>query len=311
MKFFVPGKTFLVGEYAVLLGGASLGLATKPYFEFDYLQDVADADLDLKRLKTEKSFHPDSPAGMLVKKHNLKLKFYFKNHYLEQGVLGGFGASTAEYLIALTPLLLNCKKSFFDILNEYKDLHVAQNVKPSGNDLAFQYFGQVTLADSALNFYQNFDWIFTNLDFCVISTGQKVPTHQHLADLDLTRLQDLPALSHQITKVYAENKPDDFIGLMREWCDKLEEKNLTHLHSLHLRKQLEKNENILLVKPCGALGADVMLVFFKRRDGEAVLQYLNEQKIQVMAGSDELSHGFVSQIRNLGSDYVVRSLSPV
>ena len=79
MKFFVPGKTFLVGEYAVLLGGASLGLATKPYFEFDYLQDVADADLDLKRLKTEKSFHPDSPAGMLVKKHNLKLKFYFKN----------------------------------------------------------------------------------------------------------------------------------------------------------------------------------------------------------------------------------------
>lgn len=311
MKFFVPGKTFLVGEYAVLLGGASLGLATKPYFEFDYLEDVAESDLDLKRLKTEKSFHPDSPAGMLVRKHKLKFNFYYKNHYLEQGVLGGFGASTAEYLIALTPILLKQKKGFFDILNEYKELHAYQAVKPSGNDLAFQYFGQVTLADSALNFYQNFDWNFASLDFSVISTGQKVPTHEHLADLDLNRLKDLPALSQQITKVYAENRPDDFIALMREWCDKLEEKNLTHLHSLHLRKQLEKNENILLAKPCGALGADVMLVFYKRRDSLEVIKYLEEQPVQIMAGSDELSHGFATQIRNLGSEHVVRSLSPV
>lgn len=311
MKFFVPGKTFLVGEYAVLLGGPSLGLATKPYFEFDYLDDIAESDLDTTRLKTEKSFHPDSPAGMLVRKHNLKLNFYYKNHYLEQDVLGGFGASTAEYLIALTPLLLQKKMSFFDILKEYKELHAGHAVKPSGNDLAFQYFGQLTLADSALNFYQNFDWNFSSLDFYILATGQKVPTHEHLASLDLNRIQDLPALSNQITKVYAENKADDFMALMREWCDKLEEKNLTHLHSLHLRQQLEKNENILLAKPCGALGADVMLVFFKRQHGQEVLRYLEELPVQIMAGSDELSHGFATQMRNLGSEHVVRSLSPV
>ncbi len=53
MKFFIPGKTFLVGEYAVLLGGAALGLATKPYFELTEADDE----------KRGNDFHSDSPAG--------------------------------------------------------------------------------------------------------------------------------------------------------------------------------------------------------------------------------------------------------
>ena len=38
MKLAIPGKTFLVGEYAVLVGGKALGVATEPYFEADFKQ---------------------------------------------------------------------------------------------------------------------------------------------------------------------------------------------------------------------------------------------------------------------------------
>ena len=62
MKFFIPGKTFLVGEYAVLLGGAALGLATKPYFELTETEADEAAD----------EFHPDSPAGRYLKPENKK-----------------------------------------------------------------------------------------------------------------------------------------------------------------------------------------------------------------------------------------------
>ena len=311
MKIFVPGKTFLVGEYAVLVGGPALGLATKPYFEFDWLGDEADTDLNHEILLNEKYFHPDSPAGLLLHKYKHKMKFYFKDHYLEKGVMGGFGRSTAEYLTALTPLLLEKKKGFVEILKEYKELHHYHEVKPSGMDLAFQYFGSITLADQATNFYQNFDWNFANLDFLVVSTGQKVPTYRHLVDLDMKTLSDLPSLSDQVTRVFAENKEADFLGLMKEWTAKLEEKGLTHAHSVELKNKLQQHQNILLVKPCGALGADVLLVFFNREHGPEIAQYLQNENLLVTAGSDELSHGYASQMRNFGSEHVDRILSPV
>jgi len=187
MNFFVPGKTFLVGEYSVLLGGAAIGLATRPYFEFQVTQ--ADEATE---------FHPESPAGLYLKAHNERCLSLFKDAY----AIGGFGRSTAEYFAAITPDLLKAKKSFFDILKEYKQLHSHKSVKPSGIDLAFQFFGNVTLAEPQLNFYQSLDWNLVNLDFYLISSGLKLNTHEHLAKLELTSLQELIPVSEQAIKSY-------------------------------------------------------------------------------------------------------------
>ncbi len=311
MKFFVPGKTFLVGEYAVLLDGPALGIATKPYFDFDILTDINEVDIDINRILTEKNFHIDSPVGLWTLKNNKKFNIYFNDAYQSKGVQGGFGRSTAEYFAAITSDLMKYKKSFFDIRKEYQDLHQKSTVKPSGIDLAFQYFGSITLADPKINFYQTFDWNFKNLDFFIISTGLKIATHEHLAEINLKQLHGLPELSHSITQVFAENKQLEFIESMGEWCQKLEEKGLTHLHTLHLKQQLEKNKDILLAKPCGALGADVMIVFFEAEKYNAVLSQLQIEKLIILAGSDDLATGFGSQIKNYGVEYVDRSLSPI
>lgn len=288
MKFFIPGKTFLVGEYSVLLGGAALGLATRPYFELTYSEGGEVTH-----------FHPGSPAGLYLAKHQAHVSVAINDQYEIQGARGGFGKSTAEYFAAVIPDLLKNKPNFFNILAEYKSLHSG-----SGIDLAFQYFGQVTLADPTLNFYQNFDWNFPNLDFLIVSTGLKVPTHEHLSKLDLDSLTELVPISNKITNIYAENKEDDFIYHMNLWCEMLNANHLTHLNSVHLKMFLEKKDEIRLVKPCGALGADVVLVFFDKQHEDTVRSYIAQAKLLVQAHSHNLSMGVSTQLKYHGSENV-------
>lgn len=291
MKFFIPGKTFLVGEYAVLLGGAALGLATKPYFELTEAEYVNRGD----------DFHTDSPAGRYLKAHNKENIFKFKDNYQLQGVRGGFGRSTAEYLSAILPDVIQKRTSFFDILKNYKNLFSDSETKPSGIDLAFQYYGNVTLADPQNNFFQTLDWNFSDLDFIVLSTGLKIPTHEHLAKLNLKELTALPELSHIVSKVYAENKPSEFLYQMKNWVEMLDQHHLTHLNSVHLRMQLEKCEDILLAKPCGALGADVMIVFFHPEKIEVVKKKIFDLGLNPQAHSYDLANGLNAQLRSLWS----------
>jgi mevalonate kinase len=287
MKFYIPGKTFLVGEYSVLLGGAALGLATKPFFELSPNEGLND------------EVHPESPAGRYLRHKNKNLKFSLRDHYFEGGILGGFGKSTAEYFAASLPELIEEKVDFFEIIKTYKKLHSNLHIPPSGIDLAFQYWGNVTLADSKINFYQSFDWPFVDLDFYIVSTGLKVPTHQHLSQLDLGELTQLPALSEAAIKSFVENNRKAFLVHMAEWVSALERHNLTHFKSLHLTKQLQKSEHIHLAKPCGALGADVLLVLFDSDRAEHVKKEIEKLNLNIRAGREQLVSGLLSQIRSL------------
>ncbi len=278
MKLIVPAKTFLVGEYSVLLGGSALGLATKPCFEINYDPSGSTA------------FHSESPAGRYLKKHNKSVALTINDPYR----LGGFGRSTAEYFAVVAPDLLSAEPEFYKILEEYKSLHSG-----SGIDLAFQYFGNICLADPKIQFYQTMKWHFENLDFFILSTGLKINTHEHLKTLDLRSLEALPALSDRITQVFTENKEFEFLSLMKQWCKLLESHQLTHAKSLEMKFRLESFESVKLAKPCGAMGADVMIVFFVKNHKATVKNYLVENKFQIQAHSSDLTDGVASQLASL------------
>lgn len=284
MKFEVPGKTFLVGEYSVLTGGAALGLATKPCFIIDYDRQVGKVCEP----------HPESPAAKYLQSrenHQQKpsAKFSISDPYS-----GGFGRSTAEYWGAILPDLQKEEKSFHKILKEYKSYHAG-----SGADLAFQYFGQVCLADAGAGYFQALDWHFENLDFFILSTGYKLPTHEHLSALDLSQLQDLPALSEKVIQAYSENKEFEFLSRMRDWCKALQGRGLTHTRTLEMIIRLETCRYIQLAKPCGALGADVILVFFTKNHRDTVKSFLIENEYTLQAHSSDLHAGVRVQMTNL------------
>ncbi len=280
MRNRIPGKTFLVGEYSVLLNGAALGLATQPCFEI----------VDEKEEATE--IHPHSPAGRYltldpsVKKKSVRLK----DPYLAMGVRGGFGRSTAEFFSVLDEATL--LKPFTDIREIYLDLHRQEKILPSGADLAFQYFGGVCLADLKNKNYRTLSWPFANLHFFILATGLKIATYEHLAEINLANLAHLPRVSDLVIKSFIEQKQDSFILGLRDWTQELAAAGLTHSHSAELRATLESVDGVLAAKPCGALGADVILVFCQTEHSKNIRNKMQNLKLQIVAEVDDLYEGF-------------------
>lgn len=285
MKYFVPSKTFLTGEYSVLVGGSALGLATGPCFEISYLQQEG-----------SESFHPDSPAGRYLKDKRKSLGVQFYDPYMSRGVQGGFGRSTAEYFAAAIPDLLTNKKGPIRLKEEYLSFFEKEKVKPSGMDLLIQYLGKVSYLNAVDNEFKSIDWNFPDLNFFLVSTGLKIKTHEHLEMLDLARIKDLPHYSNQVIDSYLNKSTDKFIQSLEDWTKELKNRNLTHLNALDFKKSLEKIKKVISVKPCGALGADVMIVFCSQVDREEVRLELRKEKFKIQASREDLVEGLVKYV---------------
>lgn len=320
MKFLVPSKTFLVGEYSVLLGGAAIGLATSYQFEIEYLKKhkaINSINEDETYL-----FHPLSPAGNylknpITKSFFSKVQLDFKDPYFERQVKGGFGKSTAEYFSAVLPEMIFENKSIQDIWQKYREEHtesvIKPSVMPSGFDLFIQYYGQVACIDVKNSLFQSNEWNVADLDFIVLSTGFKINTHEHLAQLNLNRLNHLPELSESILNEFLNlnQKSKDlkdsksfhnsnvFIEKLKNWTNELIDLNLCHPDSMQFKTQIEKQfKEIKLVKPCGALGADVMLLFVSKDDFSRTVNELQINGYQIQATSKTLVQGLNSYIEH-------------
>ncbi len=282
MSLLIPGKTFLAGEYSVLLEGAAIGLATKPCFE------VIPAVVELEKIQ---EIHPESPAGQYLAQLPLELrkKITFKDPYLKVGIQGGFGRSTAEFLAVLSAV--DQRKPFADIRNLFLELHSKKQVKPSGIDLAFQYYGHVCVATPQSNQYETTGWTFPDLGFFIVATGLKIKSHEHLALLDLKKLGHLPSESDQVIEAFKSNDESNFLASLKNWSDVLNAAGLTHSLSVEIKNKLESHADILLVKPCGALGADVLIIFFNEHKKVMVRKTIEQIGLQIVAGTHDLSDG--------------------
>lgn len=288
MRLHIPGKTYLVGEYAVLLGGPALGLATTPCFDVTYEQGAS--------LKSQ--IHEESPAGLYLNRHYPE-KSQDISAFLSNPYSGGFGKSTAEYWAAILPNMLRHKQDFLNVLREYRALHVG-----SGIDLAIQYFGGVTEIASDTEF-KSHPWNFENLDFSIVATGHKVATHEHLAHLDRSALHELPSLSAEVCKAYISVNEDAFLYSLQGWTTALKTLGLTCQSSLEMCDHLNKNADVLIAKPCGALGADVILVFYRADKKAGVLNYLQSHSYKVLADKSSLHDGVKSEILKK-RDYILK-----
>lgn len=286
MKYTIPAKTFLVGEYSALVGGSVLGLATGPGFEIHYSQKT-DAEL---------SFHVNSPAGILWQENESNLK-NIKIEITEKfNNLGGFGRSTAEYLSVLIPGLNKNLTDFSVTRKKYQDLSLKSGAAASGADLAIQYFGNVTVVDSSKNNYASVEWKFKDYDFILVSTGRKVKTHEHVAQLDLKHVKSFVQVSDPIVQTYLKGSAIDFILGLKEWSRFLISESLTHPYSVELKNELEKNELVLCAKPCGALGADVILILCKKENSIQLQKDLAQMNLLIQGTSADLMQGVYSQL---------------
>lgn len=279
----IPGKTFLTGEYAVLAGGSCVSLATAPCFTVSYSSEGI-------------FFHPNSPAGLYLKENKLE---NFAHQFFNPYGVGGFGASTAEFIFSYfsnplaSPLVTDVFKTYLELFTNIKDQ------KPSGADLITQLIGglsHINLANQCPQ-VEKLNWNFKDLEFLVFSTGLKVNTHEHLAALDRRVCESLVLPSQDIVTAFKSQDTQVFRSSLSEWSNKLEQMGLTTKPVTQLKQYLEQQVFDILVKPCGALGADVIVILCSQSAKTHVLEQiklLNITGLKFQADSQQLTNGPLS-----------------
>jgi len=259
MNWLIPAKTFLVGEYAAICGAPAILLTTSPCFE---LSLIAKEGLE--------GIHSESPAGRWwLAQHHQQMGLKWQDPY--QG-LGGLGASSAQFLGAyLADSYLKRKiPSREDLLETYLNHTTSEKgLKPSGYDVLAQSLNGCVYIDRQGGICQHDAWPFEDLAFILIHTGKKLATHEHLqATTLLPSIDQLIAIVHQAKMAFDSANSQAFIDAVNAYYQELLEMNLVAHYTKEQILFFKTEENVLGIKGCGAMGADVLLVLVPQQKEE-------------------------------------------
>lgn len=257
MLLTVPSKTFIFGEYLALESGPSLLLATGPRFSFQTNEGS----------NFKKQIHPLSAAGKFINLHQESFKSLNANFIDPHKAQGGFGASGAQFVFSyLYKQIKEQQNSDYDVWTIWKSFkdhaHQSKGYTASGADIVTQLLGGVNLFNPEDRFAQKLAWPFKKKSFFVVRTGKKIPTHDHLSELQSLPIVDLKIKAEQATKAFKVGQWDSFKLAVQGYYDCLVDHELVCDYSKKLVHQISGFRSVELVKSCGALGADTLLVFY-------------------------------------------------
>lgn len=249
----IPGKTFLVGEYAALADHPAILFLTKPCFTIDLI--------DKPILK---NIHQDSPAGLYWLKYGLKNKgLIFNDPY---NGLGGMGASSAQFLGAY--LFCNNLINYENLIKDYQKVSwQGKGLKPSGYDVLAQsnssfcvYIEKNPLKVTPL------DYCFKNFNIIFAHTGKKCQTHKHLLDYkNIQPLNDLAKIIYKTKKSIEEQNSDVFFECINDYSEALFKYGWVSVDTKNKIDFFKKLPYIKALKGCGAMGSDI-IIFFVDKD---------------------------------------------
>ena len=284
----IPSKTFVIGEYAVFEGAPAVLLNTKPYFEFHFSIRLSGAP-----------FHKESPAACLIKRYSdffSKISIVIKDPHENRG---GFGRSSAEWL-ALYYFYSKEKKEPFSMEKLLKEARKDSGGLSSGVDVLSQFKGGLFIFEphhlegafqTGLRSRPS-PWSCGPLSFALIRTGESLNTWEHLKKIKPLKNQysDLKKEAEKALLALKKADADLLTQSLDQYSHLLEKKNLTSQSSLEILKNLRQHPDIRSAKACGAMGAEVIAVFFNKADEKSVLPFLR-QKYEVLAGVHDLADG--------------------
>jgi mevalonate kinase len=330
VTWYIPSKTFMLGEYAALYDLPAIILNSSPYFvvevigSFDnYSKDPSCRDSfspSMDSADSSSNIHPASPAGRFLQDKAISLKFTDPH----QGS-GGFGASSAQFVGAYLAAGYKDTAELLELY--YKYAWSGLGLRPSGYDVLAQFAGasmdpahkaredvffsredvffsredvffsredvfcareeglfareeglfsreEGGNAGSDVVFLANsqttpvkYAWPFADLGFILLPTGAKLKTHEHLQAVSEVKqvsvLGEIVLAAHEALQCKDAKR---FIETIRAYYAGLCERNLVSKLTQEKIVQILDIPEVLAAKGCGAMGADVILVFGLKTD---------------------------------------------
>lgn len=280
-----PAKTFVLGEYGVLDGGPAILINSAPRF----LCRIS------RNSKNPSPFHfPEkSPVGQWVKEN----QEIFQNVSLEwvdpyQGK-GGLGFSSAQFNILYAYSFLHQNKSLDQVqplalLKTYCELDF-EGQPPSGADILSQWVGGVCLFEQNPLTVQSITSSLPDLDCVMIHTGVSIKTHEHLKELKLPELSELTSLARIGVEAMEQGREQDFVQIVNEYGEALNRMGFSIPSVQEKVKELRSLPEAKAVKGCGALSAEVIILFYKKGDGESLKSKISN--LDVVSDSLKITYG--------------------
>lgn len=279
MKWNIPAKTFLLGEYAALSQASAILLTTTPYFELSLIEGDQSVGI-----------HPLSPAGRFWKAFPRKSLSWYDPYQAR----GGLGASSAQFLGSYWAQCHLRKESphLASMLKAYEQASWSgTGLKPSGYDVLAQSQGGCVYIHLQKKVLLSYDWPFEDLSCFLLATGVKVPTHQHLQSITLpASTQELSDLVEEGKEAFDKGHSQQLIQAVNDYHQKLKELNLVAPHSLDFIQRLKHYPEVLALKGCGALGADVILLLTSRHQAPVLKEKLRLQCYNVLATEQNITN---------------------
>lgn len=281
-----PGKTFLAGEYLAMDGGLALMGMTEPRFELRVRPGAGGLV----------GISSTSPAGKFCARE----KEFFKNFDLEfvdphEG-RGGWGASTAQYLMAFA--FKNCAPDEMldvdlkDLLENYRqDAWDGTGRAPSGADLVGQLKGSLTFFERNAGMTSQSAWPFENLEPYLLKTGVKLPTHEHLKVLAEADFSALVSPMTQIRDAWKIRDEGLFVDGIKSFGRELARKGLIAETTLDVLHDLAWMSGVKAAKGCGAMGADVVFILIEKGFRREFELWAEETDREILRLKDSLSAG--------------------
>jgi mevalonate kinase len=255
----VPSKAFLIGEYAVLSGAPAIVATFSPRFT-----------LGPRNHSEQKAvFHPDSPAGRLLKANRWEGIWEFRDPYLGAG---GFGGSTAEFLLGYAISQIKsehsiqapvCDEDAWHAWSRYKEF----TPQASGADLIAQWLGGTVHVDLKEASAKRME--LGDLGRCILifsaahQEDRKVKTHEHLANDATAKFkasQYLLLLIERAHDAIGRGNVHQFTSSINQYGDLLREAGFEIEATTRDREAIIRIPGVIGVKGTGALQADGLVV---------------------------------------------------
>ena len=284
LKISTASKTFLVGEYLALAGGPSIVANTAPRFEL-FVSPLNNGELEIEGI------NEDSPAGQFIQKNKSDFVGQSLKFIDPHSGRGGLGASSAQF--ALCYSMSSLSKTAEALLESYLDCAWnGQGRAPSGSDVIAQMFGSgLTWVDKSSDKIKTTAWPFQNLHFALLRTGEKVATHLHLNELQLEDVDELKEPVERAWQGLIEKEESTFLKGLHDFSQGLSQKGWVAETTQSLMKRLSSLDEIVEMKGCGALGADILLVCYRSSSPDLFLTNISALEIEIAATSKDLCQG--------------------
>lgn len=294
MKWSIPAKTFLLGEYAAINEASAILLTTTPYFELS-LTTKPNREVNFASFPDNNEhlsgIHPQSPAGILWRQINTQETHELTWHDPYQG-RGGLGASSAQFLGCYLAIchLHHKIPNLNDMLKAYhQSAWSGTGLRPSGYDVIAQSQQGCVYINKQKNVIKTYDWPFKDLSFFLLHTGVKLATHHHLQETTLPSNTDLlSTITDQAKEAFEQQDSKKLIDSINKYHQMLIKLQLVAPHTLDFIQSLLTIPELLAIKGCGALGADILLLVCARKNATDMKEKLLINNWSILATEENL-----------------------